>query len=163
MPEIRHQQATGPSNIVTIEESVRVLERTSTIRESEKNRLRLQIENLEMQIRDLSQEYSDFLLINDFVDPEVDSKSFISHAPISEFYEEEALDATKYIDISNLLINNPMVPSLINAQTETDQMLGRVSSEIRWYQNEINKKTSLKKALMKRLFDIDFREPSPES
>jgi len=161
MPIIRTTNIIGKSNLVEVEETLQVMANSTTIREAEKDRIRLIVEDLEQQILDLVNEYATFLEINNFVEPGTDPDSVIKHNPSSDLYEPDPLDGATYIDVSNLLTNNPAIPSQITLQEEMDDVLGKVSSEILRYQKDINKKYSLKRSLLKRLYYLDYRENAP--
>jgi hypothetical protein len=161
MPGILPRLVTGKDNSIIVEETIRCLSGTSTVREAEKDRLREQIEEIEQQMSDIVSEYSTFLVVHNLIEPGVDPMTVIQHAVISEFYDEPVADGATYVDNTQVLINNPSIPSQLILQNEADQMLGKLTSEILRYQNDINKKFSMKKSLLKRLYDLDYRENSP--
>lgn len=158
MAQIKPVIVNDTDNIVPLEETVNIVSKSFFIRQSEVEILRTQVSLLELELKNLTEEYGTYLKFNDFIDDNVSPESLISYPQVSSAVDPEVVPISKSADYATILIPNPSFMPISIALEEADELLGPVEDKIRWYQNEINKKYILKEQIMLRVEMITSRE-----
>ena len=158
MANIRPVDVVKKENIVPLEESLKIVESTSYIREEELIALRRKVSVLDRERKRLSSEYKRFLLDNNLVPDNVDIDSLVPYNQVSDFFEYPEHYGDNFVDQESVLVPNPTYSPLSVALQEIDELLGPLGKRITWYQNELYKKHSLYLQISKRIEDIESRE-----
>jgi len=158
MAFIRPVDVNEKDNRVPLDETYKVVQETSTVREYELEQLRNQVSLYEKELERLTEEYSNFLVDNSLIEEGVEPESVMAYPQINSFYDPDAKDGTNYVDRSNVMVPNPTFMPLSIALEEMNDILGPIGRKVDWYQNEMKKKYSLKMQMIKRIERIENRE-----
>jgi hypothetical protein len=145
-------------NVVPLDDSLRAVQNSSDIRDSELLILRDQVSYLELSLSNLTSEYKEFLEDNNLIDEDDITESVMPYPQVSPLYDPEEFSGANYVDRNSVLTKTPIFMPLSIAIGEASEILGQFGGKISWYQNEMKKKYALKKMLMKRIEDIESRE-----
>jgi len=162
MASIRPLNVHGTDNTISLEESNRIVENTSQIREHEVILLQEQVFSLEGEMKKLKQEYVDFLETNNLIDEDIDAESVVPYSDLSDLGAPPNFNSYDYVDNSEVISPNPTYFPLSIALNEADELLGPLVKKLDWYQNEIKKKYMIRMIKLKRIEDIESRENSIE-